>query len=342
MRLDINLEIVAEEWDARLREFGGTAYHAAAWADYRVAGQPNATPVFYTLISDHEEAVGMALGFRTRSARRWLSGLTGRLEFDAMPAVKDNGLQTCMEFIRLIEDDARHHGDTVLAFGSFASPDRGEILKACHFTPRRRLEFELDITRSEDDLWMSMKSKRRSNIKKACRQGVVVADLPPEEGVAALRHLQAASAKRIVERGGRDITYKGNPRNDPVFTLASGGLGRLVGARVDGEIVSAYLFKCFNGLAYHTLSGHNRTALKTQAPTLLLWETLKRYKAEGMTRLNLGGCSADAVNEDSPEHGVYRYKRDWGGEVLQCTSGRKVLRPVAHGLVQTVRKAFGR
>jgi hypothetical protein len=342
MRLDVDIEAAPEQWDALVTDLGGTVFHTTCWARYRVAGEPNATPVFYRLVSDAGEPLGVALGFRFRSEHRLLSGLSGQLAFDAMPAVSGAEAGALEGFIEHIEADARAHHDASLVLGSFASPGRAEVLEACGYEVTPRMEFEMDLTRAEDDLWTAMEHKRRKNIKKAGRKNVTLTEPAAAEAVDHLRRLQGESSRRIVERGGPDITFEGDETGDPVAVLLHGGVARLVCAWVDGQVESAGLFTAFNGLVYHTLSGHSRAGLKAQAPTLLLWETLKRYKGEGMTRLNLGGCSADAVNEDSPEHGVYRYKRDWGGEALACASGRKVLRPVAHGLVKTVRKALGR
>jgi len=342
MRLDVAKRVVAEEWDARVGDFGGTVFHAACWADYTAAGEPNATPIFYTLLSDDGEPLGAALGFRYRSPRRLLSGLSGRIALHAMPAVKKDDPDTLKEFVSLIEDDALAHHDAVIVLGSFASPNGADVLKACGYEVTPRLEFELDLTRTEDDLWMGMENKRRRNIKKARRKNVTIEEPPPAEAIAHLRRLQGESSRRIVARGGPDISHRRGTPKDPVEVLLTAGVARIICARVDGHLESATLFTAFNGLVYHTLSGHSRAGLKAQAPTLLLWETIKRYKAEGMKSLNLGGCSAEAVNENSPEHGVYRYKRDWGGNVLKCASGRKVLRPVAHGLVNALRKALRR
>jgi len=342
MRLDVAKRVVAEEWDARVGDCGGTVFHTACWAEYTAAGQPNATPIFYTLLSGDGEPLGAALGFRYRSPRRLLSGLSGRLALDAMPAVKKADPDTLKEFVSLIANDARANHDAVIVLGSFASPNGANTLKACGYEVTPRLEFELDLTRTEDDLWTAMEHKRRKNIKKAGRKNVTIEEPAPAEAVAHLRRLQGESSRRIVARGGRDIAYQGIGPRDPVEVLLKAGVTRLVCACVDGEVESAGLFTAFNGLVYHTLSGHSRAGLKAQAPTLLLWETLKRYKTEGMKRLNLGGCSAEAVNEGSPEHGVYRYKRDWGGVMLKCASGRKVLRPVVHRLVNTARAVLGR
>ncbi len=342
MRLRFVEQGSPREWDETVRSLGGSIFHSVGWADYVLAGQPHAVPLFFSLVSDDGEEIGAAVGFHERSRRRLLASLTGRLRMDALPVVKDGDARTFGEFLRLLEDYAVGARDSELLLGSFASPDGADSLRRAGYSVTERLEFQIALGPSEEELWENLDYKRRKNLKKAARLGVIVEDLPVDEGVAALRRLQGASAERIVQRGGPDITRRGGEGQDPVGKLAASGLGRLVGARVGGEIVSASLFTCFNGLVYHTLSGHGPEALKTQAPTLLLWETVKRYRREGAARFNLGGCSVEALREDSPEHGVYAYKKAFGGACLRCASGEKILRSAAHGIVRIARALIRR
>jgi len=341
MRLQVSDCVKPAEWDAGILEMAGTIFHSSGWAAYTTAGQPNAAPRFITLVSDEGRLAGIALGLQTRSTRRFLAPFTGRLWFDAIPAVKEDDPHRLADFLSLLESHAREEGCVEISVGSFAWRG-GEVgFEKLGFRTTKYWEFVLDLGPSEDDLWNQFEYKRRKNIKKAMKSGVDIKELPPAEGLAHLRHLQGESSQRIVERGGPDIRYKGDPGQDPTMVLLESKLARIVGAEVDGEVVSAGLFTFFNGLVYHTLSGHGRKALETQAPTLLLWETIKKYRSEGAARFNFGGCSIDAVNEGSPEHGVYEYKKAFGGACIECTSGRKILRPTTHKVI-TLLKSMGR
>lgn len=259
MRLRVSDERDRREWDEAVCRLGGSIFHSVGWADYVVAAQPHAVPQFFSLVSDGGEEIGVAMGFRARSSRRLLASLTGRLWMDALPVVKEGDAQTFDEFLRLLEAYAVEAKDSELHLGSFASPDGADALR-WGYCVTDRLEFEIALGPSEEELWEHLEYKHRKNLKKAARLGVLIEDLPVDEGVATLRRLQGASAERIVERGGPDITRDDTEAKDPVAELAGCGLGRLVGARVGDEIVSASLFTCFNGLVYHTLSGHGPEA----------------------------------------------------------------------------------
>jgi lipid II:glycine glycyltransferase (peptidoglycan interpeptide bridge formation enzyme) len=254
--------------------------------------------------------------------------------------VRGNSAATLSRFLKAIESHARGAGDVTFQVGSFASPTSTTVLSSLGFCISRRLEFELDLMADEKTLWDGMEYKRRKNIKKAKRLGVEVRELPVDEGVSHLRRLQAASFVRIVQRGGPALTQLDSDRADPTAVLTNAGVGRIVGGFVDGVCVSASFFTTFNGLAYHTLSGHDGKALETQAPTFLLWAMALRFKGEGIQRLNFGGCRIDALEESSPEHGVYVYKKAFGGAVLECGSGEKILRPAVKRAANLLRAAM--
>jgi hypothetical protein len=326
-QLRITSHIDAVSWNDSLTALGGTIFHSAQWANATLADHPRAIPLFYTLVEDDGSVAGQAVGFRQLSARSFAAPCTGRLWFDALPAVRDGASAISAEFLRQIESASRRSGDVTMRVGSFASPGSENVLRPLGHSLSRRLEFELDLSRPEQILWESVDIKRRQRIRKAMRNGVEVRDLPADEGVCHLRRLQEASFVRVVARGGPPLGKRDAVARDPIHGLVASGAGRIVGGFVGGECVSASFFSTFNGLAYYALSGHDDTALTSQAPSLVLWEMVLRLQQEGFRKLNLGGCGIGALEEQSPEHGVYTYKKAFGGAQLDCASGEKVLRP---------------
>jgi hypothetical protein len=326
-------------WNETVQDCHGTIFHAAEWGAYTRREQPSSVPTYYTLVDDRDEVAAVALGFRAISSRRMVAPFSGRRWLDALPAVRDGTLATTLEMLRLIERHARDTGDVSLHVGSFASPASESILAPNGFTLARRIEFELDLTMEETDLWEKIDRRRRQKIKKAMKSGVVVRELPASEGAQHLRRLQAASFERISARGGPTLSNRISRQEDPIEPLIRAGFGRVIGGFIGDVCVSASFFSVFNGLAYQTLSGHDTKALETEAPSLGLWEALLGFRSEGITHMNLGGCGIDAAEESSPEHGVYAYKKAFGGAQLACTSGGKILRPLINRVIRTLRRS---
>lgn len=342
MRLDVLDGVDSSSWDAAVQKVGGIVEHSSAYARYVQAAEHNVRPRFFRWLSDASETVGVAVGYEAHSSRTLLPHLSSCLFLTTMPVVQPGCHEALVEFLDGIEDYARHSGVVRLEVGSSGTPGRGEPLETLRYKVLRRFEFELSLDKPEDDLWRAMEHKRRKNINKAKRMGVIIRDASDCQGICSLRGLQGDSSVRIVARGGKDITFKGDRDSDPVNVLLGSGLARIMCAELNNEVVSAGLFTCFNGLVYHTLSGHSNSALETQAPTLLLWETIRQFKSEGARRFNFGGCKAEASREGHSEHGIYEYKRAFGGEMLECTSGTKVLRRTRHWINRSIKGILGR
>lgn len=342
MRLECDEGVSDSVWDDLVRSCGGSVFHSCAWSVYIHRARAHTTPVRFRLIDENGKVVGAALGFRTRSANPLLKQLTGHLWFDSLPAVSPIP-HALSAFVEQIESHAIKAGETELSFGSYGCRADGGVLRTRQYSLSERIEFELDLGLSVEDLWMSLKHKRRKNVNKSRRAGVVIEEMAAQEGLAELARLMDVTWQRLEQRGVKRAA--GGRKADstcPEQSLLDSGVARLVGARLGSDWLSASLFTQFAGQVYHVLSGHSAQAMATQAPTLLLWESICSFKAEGARRFNFGGCPAVASNPDSPEHGVFDYKRAFGGERVECSSGRIVLRPARLALVRTLRSLTGR
>lgn len=338
--LRVEAQVASDSWNASLRGCHGTIFHTAEWGRYVQAEAPGAHPEFLTLLADDGSIAGQALAFHSRSSRNLAARFTGRRWLDALPTVRDSTPASASRLLRLIESHARQAGDISFQVGSFASPNSEAIIKPLNFSVVRRYEFELDLTRDEKNLWDRIDKRRRQRISKAMKNGVEIREFPADEGVSHLRRLQAESRVRIVARRGPALEDRESVGEDPIAILTGGGLGRIVGGFVGGVCVSASFFTSFNGVAYYALSGHDAKALETQAASLVLWEMVLRFKAEGIQRFNFGGCGIGAREESSPEHGVYVFKKSFGGTTIECAGGEKVLRPIAGRAVNLLRAAM--
>jgi hypothetical protein len=268
--------------------------------------------------------------------------LTRSLWLDALPIVlgEDCGALRS-EFLSQLKGLARSAADVELLVGSFAAPGPATALSELGFDCVHRLEFQSPLEVSEETLWEALGYRHHRHLRKANRFGVTIHELGGREGVRELRRLQRASAQRIASRGGPRLVFQDDGSTDPVTVLLDAGIGRILAARFEGAVVSAVLFTHFNGLVYYHLAGHSEAGLRTQAPTLLLWEAMRRYRREGARIFNFGGCAADAADERSPEHGLYVYKHSLASQCVECTSGSIILRRRVHRVVSGLRRAAG-
>jgi len=341
VQLECEAGVGGAAWDETVRSCSGSVFHSSAWSRYITRARSNTSAIRFRLVGDQGGTIGAALGFRTRHRNPLVAPLTSELWFDAMPAVQPVP-GAAERFVELLESHATGAGDVEIAFGSFGYRGGSEVLRVRQYTLAERMEFELDLSPSLDELLKALEHKRRKNINKSKRAGVAVEDLAVEGGLLQLYRLHEITWDRlegrgITRRGGDHATGAGAPERE----LLESGVGRLIGARLDGEWLTVSLFTRFADQVYHVLSGHSPKALEVQAPTQLLWESIARYRAEGARWFNFGGCAASARQPDAPEHGVFEYKRAFGGACLECASGRRVLRPRRAALARLLRAMTG-
>lgn len=326
-------------WDAEVRRCAGSVFHSSAWGRYIAGARSNTKPRRFRL-RNGSDTVGVALGFVTCSRHPLLAALTNRLWFDALPAVP---AALAAVFIEKIESQAMSLGCVEVSFGSYGYRSGSQVLRSRRYTLTERLEFEIDLGVNEDALWRGLAHGLRKNVKLSRRTGVVIEEPPLGEGLSELRRLNEIAWERIERRGvERDVAPAPVGVDSPERELITAGVGRLIGARVGSEWLAVNLFTCFNSQVYYVLSGHSPRAFEVQAPTHLLWESILRYRSEGVHLFNLGGCAASARQPGSPEHGLMGYKQAFGGACLECASGSRVLRPIRGAVANLLRRMASR
>ncbi len=173
----------------------------------------------------------------------------------------------------------------------------------------------VDLTPSEEDILMRMKSKTRYNIRLAGRKGVSMRVGTPNDWDM----LYKTYAETSVRDGFaiRDENYYKtvwSTFNQPE-TLNLPTCEPLI-AEVDGEPVAAIVVFYFGKRAYYVY-GMSTTKHRNKMPTYLLqWEAMKRSKARGCTVYDLWGAP-EVFDESDSMWGVFRFKQGLGGEVLR-------------------------
>ena len=242
MKLKVCKSVDYKTWDESICALGGTVFHSYLWATYIAHRYPHVTPRFATLISDNGEPLGAALVFLVYPRNRFLQPLVRHIWLNALPVAREKDEDILSEFLSELEEYARGIGAVELIIESAAFRGGSLALERSGFQLTKRLEFELNITRSEEHLWHAMQHSRRKNINKARRMGVCVQELVGREGIDQLRCVQAASSRRIVKGGGPSIVPNIDDKQDPALVLSNSEFGRLMGAKYNGVVVSAVLF----------------------------------------------------------------------------------------------------
>lgn len=328
-----------EEWDQIIADLGGSVFHSDRWAPFVIDAYGGVRFFRLLLSNDDGKPLGAALAFISSSK----FGIGNLLWTEAVPLVKGGSENTIRQFLKYLRKFSMKYGIHVIKIGSFGHSCLPESLQDEEYILSKRLEFIVRLKdRQEDDIFSNLNPTKRNAVRSAGKKGVIVREESDLEGLSALLCVQQDSAQRIMKRGGPDIAYEGSIKDHSAYPVINNGAMRLFVARKENVPVSAIACSYFSGKAYQVLAGHSQEGFKLQSGVLALWHATKTFLSEGASEFNLGGCSADASLVGSPEHGVYKFKRMFGAECVECIGGVNVIRPHALAVTNLIRKVMGR
>jgi hypothetical protein len=176
------------------------------------------------------------------------------------------------------------------------------------------VEFVLDLRPDLDTLLAGMHKVHRKNIRRAQKQGLTLRVESTLSALLHLRRLQLTSAERAASRG-QGFAVQGveyfRRVHDRVY---SKGVGEVLLAFMGEECVGALAYLSSGTKGITVRSGCTSKGYDAYAMYLLQFALLERAKKKGLLEINLGGVPAEAEREDYPQHGLYEFKRGFGGQ----------------------------
>jgi lipid II:glycine glycyltransferase (peptidoglycan interpeptide bridge formation enzyme) len=167
----------------------------------------------------------------------------------------------------------------------------------------------LDLTRSEEDLLASMKSKTRYNIRLAGRKGIII-----RQGTAEDFPTLAAMYQETAQRDGftiRPVDYY----LDAWKSFYDAGAAQPLIAEFEGEPVAAVILIRYGSRAIYMYGASTDRERQRMPNYLLQWEAIRWAKAEGCAIYDFWGAPDEFVETD-PLWGVWRFKDGFQGDVV--------------------------
>jgi hypothetical protein len=180
------------------------------------------------------------------------------------------------------------------------------------------VEFLIDLARGEEALLQAMHKKHRKNLRLAQEAGLDVVEEATMEAFLSVRGMQQSSAERSAEKGNRYGIQDERFYRESFEAIYRNGPGRVLFARKGGQIVAALAYLEFGRKAVTVRSGSTSVGYETSAMYLLQFELIRRLAQRGFSELNIGGVPAEAAAEEHPQHGLFNYKRYYGGTPRAC------------------------
>ncbi|GAC1467219.1 MAG: peptidoglycan bridge formation glycyltransferase FemA/FemB family protein [Ktedonobacteraceae bacterium] len=169
----------------------------------------------------------------------------------------------------------------------------------------------LDITPDETTLLAQMKEKWRYNVRLAGRKGVTIRVAETIEDVQAWYALLETTGERD-QFGIHTLAYYIQVWRTftPVDTI------RLLLAEFNGRLLAGIFVSVFARQAIYLYGASSNEQRQLMPNYLLQWEAIRWAKSRGAYSYDFWGIP-ETEAEDEAMVGVYRFKRGWGGRVVQ-------------------------
>ena len=179
-----------------------------------------------------------------------------------------------------------------------------------------RYTFQLDLTKSEEELLKNMHHKTRYNIKVAQKHQVVVKEDNSDEAFAAYFNLLAATTKRQ--------KFYAHDRRYHKFlweTLKPAGIAHLLTANYQmagkNHILAAWIVFLFNDVLYYPYGASSDQCKNIMASNLMMWEAIRFGKKQRAKIFDLWGSLGPDPDPSDPWYGFHRFKQGYGPKLIE-------------------------
>lgn len=169
--------------------------------------------------------------------------------------------------------------------------------------------FQLDLTRSEEELLRQMKEKTRYNTRLAERKGVVVKEEGNFEDYYSLMR----------ETTGRNKFFAHNEEyHRKMWEIMNGcGMGHLLIARYQGVALTAWVLFVFNNVLYYPYGASSSEYRELMASNLMMWEAIKFGKKNNCKMFDMWGSLGPNPDPKDEWYGFHRFKEGYNPRLVE-------------------------
>lgn len=186
------------------------------------------------------------------------------------------------------------------------------ILSESGFAYEEHLNFLVDLERPQEDIWSSIRSNARRNIRKARNLNVVIEEVNDSERIPAVYALLKEIYQRI-HVPLPDISFFWSAFE----ILHPLGMMQILVARAHDVDIGVLTLLTHKDVVYYWYTGTLREYASYRAGDLLVWRTLEWASRKGFRVLDFGGAG-----KPQEEYGVRDFKAKFGGRLVNY--GRNV------------------
>lgn len=172
--------------------------------------------------------------------------------------------------------------------------------------------FQLDLTKTEEELFNNLSSKTRYNVNLAVKKGVQIFENSSAEGMEEYIKILEETTKR-----------QGFYAHSPDYfrkmwqTIGNSGMLRIFNAVYEGQILASWVMFVFNNVLYYPYGASRDLHRDVMASNLMMWEMIRYGKKVGCNKLDMWGSLGPEPDEKHPWFGFHRFKKGYGGDLME-------------------------
>lgn len=289
------------------------------WMMHVYQGTKNYFPSVLAALTPHGDILALLLSVRVQTLPDPLSTFSSRSMFYAEPLCLQNS--DGREALKALLDMHDQRVKNEVLFSEirplFESNGDKTCLEECGFKYEDYLNFVIDLEKPHEELWSSLTSSCRANIRRGQKAGVQIEDMTTEQGVDILYgQVQATYEHAHVPLADKSLFQQALRVLEPL------GMVKIFVARLDGEPIGASIVLLYKQREFEWYWGARR--IKSIYPAeCVTWHRIEWGHKNGYAVYDFGGAGWP----DKP-YGVRGFKSKFGGELVCFGRYRKIYSPL--------------
>jgi lipid II:glycine glycyltransferase (peptidoglycan interpeptide bridge formation enzyme) len=172
--------------------------------------------------------------------------------------------------------------------------------------------FQLDISKSEEELLKNMHQKTRYNLRLAEKRGVEIIEDDSEVGFEDYWKLMEETTKR------QGFFAHGKEYHHKMWqTMIESGMGHLFKAVYEGKTLTTWMVFVLNGVIYYPYGASSNENREVMASNLMMWEVIRYGKKNNCRMFDMWGSLGPEPDVKDPWYGFHKFKQGYGAELVE-------------------------
>lgn len=288
------------------------------YSTYKSTSNYNPGLIYYT---QNDEITGILLYLIITEGTGIKKNFTSRSIINGSPLAVNNDPDIISQLLTLYDKSIKSKA-IYSEFREIIPFVSSELIVSKGFEVESRINILIDLTKDEDLLWKEVNSKRRNEIRRAEKKGIVVKELIDQSLIAKSCEILS----EVYERAKLPIANKSLFLNAFKFLFPQ-KMARFFGAFHNDVLIGTMYNLCYKDRVIDWYAGSKKEYYDKYPNDLITWEVIKLMKSEGYKIFDFGG----AGKPDVP-YGVRDYKKKFGGEFIDLKRYRKIHKPMLYKL----------